>query len=106
MRPIRSAAIGSLFVVVSLASPLGLSTAHAADPGVSADKIVFGQAAAFDGPASALGLGMRDGLMAAFAEANAKGGVKGRKLELLSHDDGYEPARSIDVTKALIDAGI
>lgn len=67
-----------------------------------ADKIVLGQAAVFEGPASALGLGMRDGLMAAFAEANAKGGVNGRKLELVTQDDGYEPNKSIDATKALI----
>jgi len=36
-----------------------------ADPGVTADKIVFGQAAALDGPAAALGTGMRDGILAA-----------------------------------------
>lgn len=73
-----------------------------AESGVTADKIVLGQAAVFDGPASALGLGMRDGLIAAFAEANAKGGVHGRKLELATEDDGYEPNKSIEATKALI----
>lgn len=72
-----------------------------AETGVAADKIVLGQAAVFEGPASALGLGMRDGLMAAFAEANKKG-INGRKLELLTQDDGYEPNKSIDATKALI----
>ncbi len=72
-----------------------------AETGVAADKIILGQAAVFEGPASALGLGMRDGLMAAFAEANKKG-VNGRKLELVTQDDGYEPNRSIDATKALI----
>lgn len=77
-----------------------------AEFGVTGDKIVLGQAAVLDGPASALGLGMRDGLTAAFSEANAKGGVKGRKLELISRDDGYEPNKSIDATKALIDAGV
>jgi len=45
---------------------------------------------------------MRTGLLAAFAEANAAGGVKGRKLELVSRDDGYEPTKSIDATKQLI----
>lgn len=73
-----------------------------AESGVTADKIVLGQAAVFDGPASALGLGMRDGLIAAFSEANAKGGVHGRKLELATEDDGYEPNKSIEATKALI----
>jgi ABC-type branched-subunit amino acid transport system substrate-binding protein len=74
----------------------------AADDGVSADKIVFGQAAALSGPAGALGQGMKVGMDAAFAEANKVGGVKGRKLELKSVDDGYEPTRSIEVVQKLL----
>jgi branched-chain amino acid transport system substrate-binding protein len=74
----------------------------AAEDGVSADKIVFGQAAVLEGPAAALGLGMRLGIKAAFDEVNAKGGVHGRKLELVSLDDGYDPDRSVVQTKKLI----
>ncbi len=58
------------------------ATSAGAEDGVSADKIVLGQVAALEGPAAALGLGMRQGLMAAFAEANRAGGVNGRKIEL------------------------
>lgn len=76
---------------------------HAADPGISADRIVFGQAAAIEGPAAALGTGMRDGLLAAFGEANAAGGIKGRKLELVVRDDGYEPGKSVVATQALLE---
>lgn len=82
---------------------VALSHPASAEPGVSGDKITFGQVAALDGPASALGQEMRTGLLAAFAEANAKGGVKGRKLELVSRDDGYEPTNSIAAIKQLID---
>ncbi len=74
----------------------------AAEDGVSADKIVFGQAAALGGPAGALGQGMKIGIEAAFAEVNKTGGVKGRKLELRSVDDGYEPTRSIEAVKKLL----
>jgi ABC-type branched-subunit amino acid transport system substrate-binding protein len=88
---------------LACASTASLHSVRAfAETGVTADKIVLGQAAVFEGPASALGLGMRDGLMAAFTEANAKGGVHGRKLELVTQDDGYEPNKAIDATKALI----
>jgi branched-chain amino acid transport system substrate-binding protein len=73
-----------------------------AEPGVFDDRIVFGQSAAFDGPAAALGLGMREGILAAFNEANAGGGVNGHKLELVSYDDGYEPEKAIANTKRLI----
>src|SRR5688572_14467611 len=88
-----------------LAAGFGLaisSGAAFAEQGVSADKIVFGQAAALEGPAAALGTGMRDGILAAFAEANKAGGVNGRKLELLSVDDSYEPNKSIEATKKLL----
>jgi branched-chain amino acid transport system substrate-binding protein len=76
--------------------------AHA-EPGVFDDRIVFGESAAFDGPAAALGLGMRDGILAAFNEANSARGVNGHRLELVSYDDGYEPEKAIANTKRLID---
>lgn len=85
-----------------VAAALFAVPAFAADPGISADKIVLGQAAPLEGPASALGIGMRDGMLAAFAEQNAKGGVKGRKIELKSRDDGYEPNKSIEASKQLL----
>lgn len=91
-----------LILVVGLAWLVLADGASAADPGVSPDRIVMGQSAPLEGPASALGTGMRDGLLAAFAEANAAGGVKGRKLDLVSRDDGYEPTRAIATTKKLI----
>jgi branched-chain amino acid transport system substrate-binding protein len=46
---------------------------------------------------------MRQGILAAFAEINARGGVHGRKLELVSRDDGYDPDRSILQTGKLLD---
>ena len=73
-----------------------------AEPGVLDDRIVFGESAAFSGPAEALGLGMREGILAAFNETNKAGGVHGRKLTLISYDDGYEPDRAIANTNRLI----
>jgi branched-chain amino acid transport system substrate-binding protein len=86
-------------IVLSL---LGTLTVHA-DPGVFDDRIVFGQSAALRGPAAALGLGMREGILAAFHEANAAGGVHGRKLELISYNDDYEPEVAIAKTNKLIE---
>jgi ABC-type branched-subunit amino acid transport system substrate-binding protein len=71
--------------------------------GVSADAILFGQAAVLKGPSSALGQRMRQGIVAAFTEINAKGGVHRRKLQLVSRDDGYDPDRSVAQTLRLID---
>ncbi|MBR0700051.1 ABC transporter substrate-binding protein [Bradyrhizobium diazoefficiens] len=73
------------------------------ETGVSEGAILFGQAAALEGPSSALGQRMRQGIVAAFTEINAKGGVHGRKLQLISRDDGYDPDRSVAETLHLIE---
>ena len=88
---------------LALAALLATGISAFAEDGGSADKIVFGQATALEGPASALGQGMKMGLEAAFAEINKAGGVKGRKLELKSIDDGYEPTKSIEAVKKLLE---
>jgi branched-chain amino acid transport system substrate-binding protein len=96
--------IVSFLAVFALACSAGLPWPATADElGVSADTILFGQAAALGGPSSALGQGMRQGILAAFAEINAKGGVHGRRLELISRDDGYDPDRSMMATVKLIE---
>jgi len=74
-----------------------------AEDGVTTDAIVLGQAAVLSGPAAALGQGMKTGMQAAFEEINKKGGIHGRKLKLVSVDDGYEPEKSIVATKKLIE---
>src|SRR3954451_441757 len=81
----------------------GSLDAAAEEAGVNSDSILFGQAAALEGPSSALGRGMRQGILAAFAEINARGGIHGRKLKLISRDDGYDPDRSVAETNRLID---
>lgn len=74
--------------------------------GEEAAELLFGQSAAFSGPAQELGRDMRLGIEAAFAEANAKGGVRGLRLALRSLDDAYEPERAIDNTRALVHDGV
>ena len=73
------------------------------EPGVFDDYILFGQSAAFSGPANELGINMRLGIKAAFQEANQRGGVNGRHLELKFMDDAYEPEAAITNTKQLIE---
>ena len=72
------------------------------ETGVSDQLVLFGQSAAFSGPAQELGINMRKGILAAFKEANDAGGVHGRMVELTSRDDAYEPEAAIDNTTTLI----
>jgi len=90
-----------IFVASVLAFGLAGTFALAED-GVTKDRVLFGQIAALEGPAQALGQGMRQGLLAAFAEANRAGGVAGRKLELKSADDSYEPQKTIEAMKKML----
>jgi branched-chain amino acid transport system substrate-binding protein len=77
-----------------------------AEVGVTPTSIVIGQSAAFSGPASELGNEMRAGALAYFQMVNAAGGINGRKIEMRSLDDGYEPDRAAANTKKLIDSGV
>lgn len=74
-----------------------------AEEGVSADSVSFAQVAALEGPAAALGQGMRLGMLAAFEEANAAGGVFGRTIKLESMNDNYEPDRSVALVKSVVE---
>ena len=71
--------------------------------GVGEDTVLFGQSAAFSGPAQELGLNMRLGIQAAFNEINQSGGVHGRELKLEFRDDSYEPEAAIANTRNLIE---
>ena len=77
--------------------------AQAAETGVTADEIRIGQFAAQTGPAAELGKRMQLGVLAHFTAINSAGGINGRKLTLISRDDGYEPEKAIAAVKALIE---
>jgi ABC-type branched-subunit amino acid transport system substrate-binding protein len=80
-----------------------VATAAGAEvPGVTSERILFGQSAALGGPAANLGTEMRRGILAAFEEANRAGGVGGRRLELRAYDDRYEPELAVANTIKLI----
>lgn len=86
-----------------LAAVLGAgSPALAAEAGISNTTILVGQSAAFSGAAAELGREMRDGAKAYFDLVNSEGGVFGRKIEMKSLDDGYEPDLAAANTRKLI----
>src|SRR5687767_924328 len=72
-------------------------------PGVYPDKIVLGQSAVFSGPAAQLGIQMRNGIKSYLDYVNERGGVHGRKLELVTEDDQYESKVAPVASKKLIE---
>jgi branched-chain amino acid transport system substrate-binding protein len=65
-------------------------------------EIHLGSSAALSGPAAVLGTRFHAGAQAAFAQANAHGGVHGAKLVVQLLDDGYEQARAEANTRRLL----
>ena len=92
-------------VLKSVAALLALLLAGvaAAEPGITADKIVIGQAAGFTGSVAGTVKELTAGAQLYFDHVNARGGVHGRKIVLESMDDGFDPKRSPDVFKKLIE---
>src|SRR5690242_15034298 len=71
-------------------------------PGVDAAEIRIGQTMAYSGPASAFGaIGRSEA--AYFKMINDQGGVNGRKVRLISLDDGYSPPKTVEQTRKLIE---
>ena len=92
--------------VLSAATGLAASLVAPAVRSQAANAIVLGQSAAFSGPASELGEQFKRGAALMFDRINARGGVAGRPIELLSLDDGYEPERCAANTRKFIEQGV
>jgi branched-chain amino acid transport system substrate-binding protein len=81
----------------------GLRAARAANaPGVTDTEIKIGQTMPYSGPASAYGvIGKTEA--AYFKMINETGGVNGRKLNLISLDDGYSPPKTVEQIRRLVE---
>ena len=83
--------------VLALAAP-----AYAAEQGITDTEIVIGEVGPYTGPPALLGKAHTIGMQMALNEANAAG-VNGRKFKLLTEDDGYVTARTLQGVRKLID---
>ena len=71
-------------------------------PGITDSEIKIGQTMPYSGPASAYGvIGKADA--AYFKMINEAGGINGRKLNLISLDDGYSPPKTVEQTRRLVE---
>ncbi|WP_321784841.1 ABC transporter substrate-binding protein [Burkholderia pyrrocinia] len=89
--------------VACVAATIGPGACLAAEPGVTDGAIRLGMVNAQTGAAGGLGHGLRIGAQAVFDDANARGGVHGRKIDLVVADDRYEPDQTIDGTLEMIE---
>lgn len=90
-------------IAMALAALLASTAAYAADPGVSDTEIKIGDVNIMTGPAAFVGKGFALGTKIAIGLINSKGGVNGRKITVITEDDGYIPARSFQALTKLIE---
>jgi len=77
---------------------------HAAElRGVTATEIRIGQTMPYSGPVSAFGA-LGKGEVGYFKMLNEKGGINGRKVNLISLDDSYAPPKSVEQTRRLVES--
>src|SRR5262249_53905846 len=80
----------------------GLSADKKYGPGASDSEIKLGQTMPYSGPASAYSaIGKAE--LAYFEMLNQRGGINGRKVRLISLDDGYSPPRTVEQVRKLVE---
>ena len=86
---------------IGLAAGLG-GAALAETPGVTDTEIKLGQTGAYSGPASIASPVVKS-TVAYFNMVNDNGGINGRKINLISLDDGYSPPKTVELTRKLVE---
>jgi len=76
---------------------------RAAEAGVAGKEIAIGQIIALTGPLADITPDIVNGAQAWFNLVNDRGGVNGRKVRLVTLDDGYVPANTVKAAHQLID---
>ena len=93
-------------MTAGLASLVALPRASLAskqyDPGASDTEIILGQTMPYSGPVSAAAT-VGHACAAYFDALNKAGGLNGRKIKLVSLDDGYSPPKTVEMTRKLVE---
>src|SRR2546428_14013848 len=95
----RASGVSAAFI---LAASAAYGACAFAENGVGAGQIAIGQSASLTGTAAESGQQTRDGALAYFELVNRKGGVNGRKIRLITLDDGGQTKRGEENSRKLI----
>lgn len=88
---------------ILIAFTMALASAAQGETGVTDQRVLLGQSAAFSGPAAQLGIQMHAGAKAYFDYINEQGGVHGRQISVIKADDKYEADLAAANTRRLIE---
>ena len=93
---------GCLTAAALVASGCGSGGSSSSAPGVTKTSVLIGSHQPLTGPAAPGYSEIAPAAKAFFQYLNAQGGVNGRKINLIYKDDGYNPTKTVDVTKQLV----
>jgi ABC-type branched-subunit amino acid transport system substrate-binding protein len=99
--PLFARFVQKLGLCAALAATLWSVSVHA-EPGVTQDTITLGQSTSLTGPLADLGQDVLRGAKVYFNALNAKGGINGRTIALVSKDDAYDPKKTLENVEAFI----
>src|SRR6202045_1339199 len=88
-------------VAVAVASAANAQKRY--DPGATDTEIKIGNIMPYSGPASAYAtIGKTEA--AYFNRINSEGGINGRKIDFISYDDAYNPAKTVEQARKLVES--
>jgi ABC-type branched-subunit amino acid transport system substrate-binding protein/TRAP-type uncharacterized transport system substrate-binding protein len=97
LRAARWPNVATALIVAFMAGPLATERVSAGD-----NEIRIGNTMPYSGPASAYGT-IGKVISAYFDKINAEGGINGRKINFISYDDAYNPAKTVELTRKLVE---
>jgi branched-chain amino acid transport system substrate-binding protein len=91
-----------LAILLGLSGGSGIAAETKYGPGVTDTVVLIGQTNPYSGPLSSYGTQGR-AETAYYQMINDQGGVNGRKIRLLSLDDGYSPPKTVEQHRRLVE---
>lgn len=92
--------VAAALIVAATAAPAAAQPASTA--GAADNEIRIGSTQPYSGPASAYGI-IGKVIAAYFDKVNAEGGINGRRVKFISYDDGYNPAKTVELVRKLVE---
>jgi branched-chain amino acid transport system substrate-binding protein len=94
----RRGFVGGASALALLSGSLAAFAQKKYDNGASDTEIKLGHCGPYSGPASAYGV-IGKGIEAYWKSVNEAGGINGRKINFVTLDDGYSPAKTVEVVR-------
>ncbi|HKU94154.1 MAG TPA: ABC transporter substrate-binding protein [Vineibacter sp.] len=102
MSSVRRRAFAASATAFALTAPYVARAQKKYDPGVSDKEIKLGHTNPYSGPASAYGT-IGKAIGAYWAKVNDEGGINGRKVNFVTYDDGYQPPKTVEMVRKLVE---